>query len=168
MRLSIESRTMNRLPNCTRSFHHTMSAHRINPKASVGFGHKNDFYNANRPSYPAAALNQIHQAISKSPPQDLTVLELGSGTGIFSRLILDPPSGYPEFPIKSFTALEPSSGMRDSFERNIPESTKAPVTCLDGTFSHFPEDVKDGSVDVCLIAQFSVPILPRTISPSLN
>jgi hypothetical protein len=146
--------------------------------------------------------------------KDLNLLELGSGTvssffllpddvigerigvtawliradiclqGIFTRLIVSPPDGYPSFSIKKLTALEPSEGMvsqlprydrlslavlfrallahaglftslqRQTFnEAILPVAVAAKVECLEGSFSDFPSQVKDGSIDGCVVAQ---------------
>jgi SAM-dependent methyltransferase len=129
-----------------------------------------------RPSYPIPALEHIHQIVSKTPARDLEIVEHGAGTvrsllcrlaspsvltfrsfvslqGLFTQLLTAPPPGYPNFPIDRLTALEPSKSMRAAFDKVVLPSTKADVRCLSGTFSAFPAEVEDGSVDVLVIAQ---------------
>lgn len=70
-------------------------------------------YDAARPSYPADALRVISSSLPSHP---LKIIEPGSGTGIFSRLLLAPPnSAYPSFSIDTLVAVEPSEGMRNSW-----------------------------------------------------
>lgn len=98
-------------------------------------------------------------------------MELGSGTGIFSRLLLAPPDKdatafasetndnttqggkeYPEWSIKSLSAVEPSEGMRQTWQNGIdklrqanPDISKAPdgsekeIVTLNGGFSDLAE-----------------------------
>lgn len=73
----------------------------------------NDFYDAARPSYPAEALRVISSSLPSHP---LKIIEPGSGTGIFSRLLIAPPGpAYPSFSIDTLVAVEPSEGMRNSW-----------------------------------------------------
>lgn len=90
--------------------------------ARQGFGQgTNEHYDRARPSYPAASLQRIHSELSssaKSRSDGLNILELGSGTGLFSRLLLSPPdSSYPQWNIHSLYAVEPSEGMRAEWTR---------------------------------------------------
>ena len=98
-------------------------------------------------------------------------MELGSGTGIFSRLLLAPPDKdatafasktdqtatqgskeYPDWSIRSFYAVEPSDGMRQTWQNGIdklrqanPDITKAAdgsdreIVTLNGGFSDLAE-----------------------------
>ncbi|WVF66620.1 hypothetical protein IAT40_001360 [Kwoniella sp. CBS 6097] len=106
-----------------------MSRSNVHKIAVSGFGEgTNDMYDRARPSYPAEALSHIYQTISSSPSispdeKGWTILEPGSGTGIFSRLLIAPPplstSGaeYPTFPIAKLVGIEPSEGMRNAWKR---------------------------------------------------
>jgi hypothetical protein len=48
----------------------------------------------------------------------LNIIELGSGTGLFSRILLAPPtSEYPTWNIHSLYAVEPSEGMRTQWTK---------------------------------------------------
>ncbi|OWZ60013.1 hypothetical protein C356_00426 [Cryptococcus neoformans c45] len=91
-----------------------VNKHTVHDIAKTGFGEgTNDFYNAARPSYPADALRVIHSSLPSHP---LKIVEPGSGTGIFSRLLLAPPNPtYPSFSIDTLVAVEPSEGMRNSW-----------------------------------------------------
>ena len=118
-------------------------------------------YDTYRPSYPASALVKIAKAIPPpSDPSGLVILEPGCGTGIFSRLPISPPPGYPSFPISTFVGVEPSSGMRETWERALktkvdPQSLEGKnVKVVDGSFQDFGETgVKEGTADVIVIAQ---------------
>jgi len=67
-------------------------------------------YDKARPSYPAATLSHIFK-IAQTLPTPIDVVEVGSGTGIFTRLLFSAPPNT----IRSITAIEPSTGMRDGF-----------------------------------------------------
>lgn len=113
----------------------------VHKVALAGFASgTNDHYDKSRPSYPLEAVQHIHDAVS-SVQGGLNVVELGAGTvgpflpqpatpgprpdvdgltaslpllerqGIFSRLLLAPPEGFPTFDFKSFIATDPSEGM---------------------------------------------------------
>lgn len=57
-------------------------------------------------------------------------MEPGSGTGIFSRLLLAPATPeYPSFNLKTLVSVEPSSGMRGAWERGL---AKVPQDALEG------------------------------------
>jgi SAM-dependent methyltransferase len=123
-------------------------------------------YDKARPSYPASALHKIYASLpppSNTSKGGLTILEPGSGTGIFTRLLLQPPdSTYPSFPISKLTAIEPSSGMRAAWQRGLEgkvdkrflEGKK--VWTVEGSFDDFSGvkgEIGEGEVDVVVIAQ---------------
>ncbi|KAH8078879.1 S-adenosyl-L-methionine-dependent methyltransferase [Filobasidium floriforme] len=90
--------------------------------ARKGFGEgTNEHYDRARPSYPAESLQNIHKSLSPtalSRPEGLNIIELGSGTGLFSRILLAPPSSeYPTWNIHSLYAVEPSEGMRTQWTK---------------------------------------------------
>lgn len=91
-----------------------------------------------RPSYPAPAVKYIQSRVAPNGPStELDLIELGSGTGIFSRLLLSPPDRdttafasaesnsqagtkeYPDWSICSLYAVEPSEGMRQQWQNGI-------------------------------------------------
>ncbi|WVQ72345.1 hypothetical protein IAR50_001896 [Cryptococcus sp. DSM 104548] len=98
----------------------TVKQYTVHDIAKTGFGEgTNDFYNTARPSYPPGALKIVHDALApKATPHKLKIIEPGSGTGIFTRLLLRAPSAeYPTFDIDTLVAVEPSEGMRNSWWR---------------------------------------------------
>lgn len=128
----------------------------------------NDLYDAARPSYPAKALQTVASALPKAQGEGLIILEPGSGTGIFSRLLLNPPSSdsaqgsdeYPQIPIKTLIGVEPSEGMRETWQRVL--ESKVPkealegktIKSVEGAFDDFSKSgVQEGSVDGIIIAQ---------------
>jgi len=129
--------------------------------------HRSRQYDAARPSYPASALQLIASAVAQAqgsseldPSRGLTILEPGAGTGIFSRLLLAPPSAeYPSFPIDTLVGVEPSPGMRGAWERGLAKlgpgvSEGKTVRVVDGSFEDFSRSgVEKGSVDLVVIAQ---------------
>jgi SAM-dependent methyltransferase len=114
-------------------------------------------YDRARPTYPAEALHAIHDALPTSGP--LTVLEPGSGTGIFTRLVLSPPEKYPNFDIKTLIGVEPSSGMREAWQKGLDKLPKQAiegkkVESVDGTFDDFSKaGLREGEADAVIIAQ---------------
>lgn len=73
----------------------------------------------------------------------MKVVELGAGTGIFTRLLLDRPE------VASVLACEPSEGMRKGFQSAVPASEK--VQLVSGVFSNVP--APEASADLLAIAQ---------------
>nr|XP_019014097.1 uncharacterized protein I206_00179 [Kwoniella pini CBS 10737]OCF52878.1 hypothetical protein I206_00179 [Kwoniella pini CBS 10737] len=113
--------------------------------AISGFGEgTNDLYDRARPSYPPQALQKIYEIILESSPdikKGWKILEPGSGTGIFTKLLIEPPpphsipnptptqsqnsstinenQKYPNFPINTLISIEPSEGMRNQWKKSI-------------------------------------------------
>ncbi len=132
------------------------SAH-VHDVARQGFAAgTNELYDRARPSYPPAALQFVRAAIGPHA----TVIEPGAGTGIFSRLLLHPPSAeYPSFGLRALVGVEPSAGMRHAWDKGmerIPQSAKEGVDlrCTDGGFDDLAKtQLERGSADAVIIAQ---------------
>lgn len=107
----------------------------IEPAAAIGFDRQAASYAAVRPHYPAAAVQVL---ADQGLAAGATVVDLGAGTGIFSRQLID--AGYTVLPI------EPVAGMRAQFRLDTPG-----VEPIDATAEHVP--VEDGSVDAVVAAQ---------------
>ncbi|KAF8654102.1 hypothetical protein AX16_003635 [Volvariella volvacea WC 439] len=119
-----------------------ISVHQV---AQLGFGTgTNELYDRARPSYQSQVLKQLRQAVDFPAP--LNVLEIGSGTGIFTRALLKHEDWCKD--IKSLKAVEPSAGMRDVFTKNIDDER---VTVAQGTFDN--TGVENGWADLITIAQ---------------
>ncbi|KAL7420224.1 hypothetical protein Q5752_005191 [Cryptotrichosporon argae] len=133
-----------------------MGVHQV---AATGFGEgTNDLYDRARPSYPSAALHYISSSLPSRG--GLTLLEPGSGTGIFTRLLLSPPApAYPAFDIKRLVAVEPSAGMRGAWARGLERLPPAAlegkdVRAVEGGFDDFANArVDKEAVDGVLVAQ---------------
>ena len=106
----------------------------------------NGIYNSARPSYPPAALAHLFSSFPTSPNQ-LSVAELGAGTGIFTRLLLANGIGR----IRDLLVVEPSAGMREGFEKVVEAPGEIRMRVVDGTFDSI--DSPDASMDAVLIAQ---------------
>ncbi|WP_263263759.1 class I SAM-dependent methyltransferase [Pseudomonas sp. RIT-PI-S] len=105
------------------------------PKFS-GFSLVSDAYDKGRPGYPPAIekwLTNEMQIKNETP-----VLDLGAGTGKFTRLLVDLHA--------KVTAVEPEPTMRAKFESNLPG-----VTVLEGSAEAIPLD--SGSVNAVVCAQ---------------
>lgn len=89
------------------------------------------------------------QIIKNIPNKPARVLEIGSGTGIFTRTLLDRTTTE----IQSLVAAEPSEGMRntcaDSLNDNLVKGRQVKV--IEGTFEHI--EAGDNSFDIVIIAQ---------------
>ncbi|KAG6851016.1 hypothetical protein H0H93_004503 [Arthromyces matolae] len=97
-----------------------------------------------RPSYQDFALTYIRDVVKHQAK--INVVEIGAGTGIFTRALLAHPRWAQD--IKQIKAVEPSAGMREVFETTVQDER---VTIQDGTFD--TTGVEDGWADVVIIAQ---------------
>jgi SAM-dependent methyltransferase len=98
----------------------------------TSFGAAADLYDSTRPSYPPEAVRWM---LGDAP---LRVVDLGAGTGIFSRLVSS--LGH------DVVAVEPDPGMRARLAEMSPG-----VTVLDGSAEGVP--LPDSSVDAVVAAQ---------------
>ncbi|KAL6306611.1 S-adenosyl-L-methionine-dependent methyltransferase [Sparassis latifolia] len=122
-----------------------MAEHSVHSVAKAGFGTgTNELYDRARPSYQAAALSHIRNTLPASAP--LNIVEIGAGTGIFTRALLAHPDWSQS--VNQFRAIEPSEGMRDVFAKSVRDPR---VSVADGTFDS--TGVDDGWADVVVIAQ---------------
>jgi ubiquinone/menaquinone biosynthesis C-methylase UbiE len=103
--------------------------------AVSGFGN-GPLYNSARPNYPTEAIEYFVSILGID--RTMHVLDLGAGTGIFSRQIL-PFVG-------KLTAVDPSESMRESLRSSTPG-----VEVLKGSDVFIP--LEDGSVDAAFVAQ---------------
>ncbi|KAJ7705360.1 S-adenosyl-L-methionine-dependent methyltransferase [Mycena rosella] len=116
----------------------------VNPIAQAGFGKgTNELYNKARPEYQHQALSHLRHAITSSGP--FNVVEIGAGTGLFTRSLL----AHPEWAaVRALKAVEPSEGMRETFAKYTED---ARVVVAEGTFD--ATGVDDGWADLIIIAQ---------------
>ncbi len=110
-----------------------------------GFDRSAANYERGRPDYPPAAVRYLGRALGIGP--GTTVVELGSGTGKFTRALA--PLGAARI------AVEPMAGMRREFRRAVPE-----VAVVDGTAEAIP--LPDGFADAVVCAQSFHWFRPRT------
>jgi len=106
--------------------------------AQEGFEKSVDFYENARPSYPTEAIS-ILEKVLELIPNESHVLDLGAGTGKFTRLLLN--GNY------HLTAVEPAQAMREKFKQIMPST----VPILDGNSWNIP--VPSGSQDAVVCAQ---------------
>ncbi|KAK1236523.1 hypothetical protein PQX77_000216 [Marasmius sp. AFHP31] len=122
-----------------------MSNVTVHETAAKGFGEgTNELYDRARPSYQSAALAYIKSSVGTAPPYN--VVEIGAGTGIFTRALTAHPDWKDN--LKNLKAIEPSSGMRDVFSQSVKHDR---VTVHEGTFD--TTGVEDGWADIIIIAQ---------------
>ncbi|KAH7905618.1 S-adenosyl-L-methionine-dependent methyltransferase [Hygrophoropsis aurantiaca] len=119
----------------------------VHTVAQTGFGTgTNELYDRARPSYPVASLDQIYGvAKSTGSTEGLHIVEIGAGTGIFTRAFLAHKEAET---IARLKAVEPSEGMRDVFTKTVNNPI---VTIQEGTFDS--TGVDDGWADLVIIAQ---------------
>ncbi|KAJ3990130.1 S-adenosyl-L-methionine-dependent methyltransferase [Lentinula detonsa] len=129
-----------------------MTVHSI---AQQGFGEgTNEVYDQARPSYQPSVLSYISQNIPTAKDHLLNVVELGAGTGIFTRALLahsDLSSSIAEI-----RAVEPSKGMRNQFEKTVinprvNDDSKVKISIQDGSFTS--TNIPSAWADVIFIAQ---------------
>ena len=97
------------------------------------FSHKSDDYSRFRPSYPQEAIAWLRQKC-----QGESVVDVGAGTGIFTRVLLRRFS--------SVAAVEPNADMRREFGQALPG-----ITCSGGTGE--ATGLPDASFDLITAAQ---------------
>ncbi|GAA5948181.1 hypothetical protein JCM10213_007056 [Rhodosporidiobolus nylandii] len=140
---------------CLTSTACSMAEHLSFAKDNFSISGASGLYDRARPSYPPAAISQLLSSL----PQGAVVVELGSGTGLFTRGFLQAAAAEgSEGKVKSLLAVEPSEGMRAAFEMGLEGLRDAQgrvggveVVCTEGTFDKVP--VESGSVDLVVIAQ---------------
>ena len=101
-----------------------------------GFDQAAATYERGRPEYPPEAVRHLVETLRIGPGR--TVVDLGAGTGKFTRSLL--PTGA------RVVAVEPTAGMRAEFHRILPSAE-----LLDGTAEHIP--LPSDSVDAVVSAQ---------------
>ncbi|KAG2747424.1 hypothetical protein P692DRAFT_20849114 [Suillus brevipes Sb2] len=124
----------------------------VHPNAHAGFATgTTEYYDRVRPSYPTNCLSYVRSQLPKSKAP-LKIVEIGAGTGIFTRALL----AHPEWAtsIGTLRAIEPSNGMRDFWTKCVQDTR---CTIVNGTFDN--TGVEDGWADLIFIAQASRSIL---------
>jgi len=117
-----------------------MAQDSLHSVAVKGFNCQTDLYEKARPTYPSEALDYISSNIlhlSHEEPKK-EVVELGSGTGKFTRLLLAQGA--------HITAVEPVKGMREKFNQILPD-----VPILEGSADSIP--LSNSSADAVIAAQ---------------
>lgn len=105
-------------------------------RAVRGFDRSAGTYERGRPNYPPEAIDHLARVLHLGPGR--TAVELGSGTGKFTRALR--PLGIALVPV------EPTPGMRREFVRRVPD-----LPVLDGTAEDIPVPVR--FADAVLVAQ---------------
>lgn len=108
----------------------------VHPIATGGYSRSADTYVRGRPDYPPAALEWLRGDLGLGLRK--TVLELGAGTGKFTRLLMETGAAV--------TAVEPVGAMLDELRRALPA-----VSALQGTAQRIP--AADASADAVICAQ---------------
>ncbi|KAF5330601.1 hypothetical protein D9619_005731 [Psilocybe cf. subviscida] len=120
----------------------TTTVHQV---AQSGFGTgTNELYDRIRPTYQPFALDYIRDSIKEQGP--LKIVEIGAGTGIFTRAILADQEWNKR--LQTLKAIEPSEGMREVFVSKVVDPR---ISCAHGTFDD--TGVEDGWADLVVIAQ---------------
>ncbi len=118
---------------------------------AVGGFAQGDLYDAVRPHYPEDAITHFVEVFGLDARSH--ALDLGAGTGIFTRQILNR--------VGRVTAVDPSSSMRATFAAQTPG-----VTVLEGSDDAIP--LGDGAVDVVFAAQAFHWFDPRRALPEIR
>ncbi|KIK62581.1 hypothetical protein GYMLUDRAFT_164646, partial [Collybiopsis luxurians FD-317 M1] len=105
-----------------------------------------------RPSYQPSVLAHIRQNIPKERSPPFNIVEIGAGTGIFTRALLAHSDWATS--IAEIRAVEPSAGMRAQFDKTV---TSAPgldgtkVSVREGSFTS--TGIEDQWADIVIMAQ---------------
>ena len=102
---------------------------------ALSFGQSAALYDRVRPTYPQSA---VQWSLQSARPSRLRVVDLGAGTGILTRVLLE--LGHEVLPV------EPDSAMRDQLAKSTPGTEP-----LCGTAEAMP--VRDQSVDAVVVGQ---------------
>jgi len=103
------------------------------------FTSRADIYSKYRPSYPTEAINYLVGSFNLS--KDSLVADIGSGTGIFTKLLLEKA--------KTVFAVEPNKEMRNEAEKQLKKDRN--FVSVEGTAEKIPLEAK--SVDLITAAQ---------------
>ncbi|KAK7052306.1 S-adenosyl-L-methionine-dependent methyltransferase [Favolaschia claudopus] len=118
----------------------------VHPTAELGFGKgTNELYNKARGEYQPQVLSHLRKAVKSSDP--LTIVEIGCGTGLFTRALLAHEEWKND--IHSYRAIDPSEGMRETFAKYTTMDDRVVLTA--GTFAD--TSVESGLADLVVIAQ---------------
>lgn len=121
----------------------------VHQVAAKGFGTgTNELYDRARPSYQPSVLSWIRKAVRKTDGEKLNVLEIGAGTGIFTRALLAHPDWKDD--VGELMAVEPSEGMREQFTKTT-TSTQTTISVHPGHFASTPAPA--AWADLLVIAQ---------------
>ncbi|MHC6225591.1 class I SAM-dependent methyltransferase [Pseudomonas sp. X10] len=108
----------------------------VHTSASAGYAMQSDTYEQGRPGYPPALQAWLRDGLGVGAGRP--VLDLGAGTGKFTRLLSTLGA--------QVTAVEPVAQMRQQFSARLPG-----VAVLEGTAQHLP--VASASQDAVVCAQ---------------
>ncbi|GAA5908864.1 hypothetical protein JCM6882_005470 [Rhodosporidiobolus microsporus] len=140
-------------------------AHQLFATTNFSLSGASGLYDRARPSYPADAISSILSRLpaASSTGEGALIVELGAGTGLFTRGLLSalsvPGSPY-HGRVRKVLAVEPSEGMRVGFEKGLEREglrgadgkvAGVEVECVEGTFEKVP--VGEGEADLVVIAQ---------------
>ncbi|KAI5123364.1 hypothetical protein M0805_001785 [Coniferiporia weirii] len=122
-----------------------MSTPQVHQIAKAGFGTgTNELYDRARPTYQPDVLSHIRKVAGAK--SSVNIVELGAGTGIFTRALL----AHPEWQtaVGELKAIEPSEGMREVFAKTVMDPR---VSVANGTFDH--TGAPDAWADLVIVAQ---------------
>ncbi|KAM0791202.1 hypothetical protein ACM66B_005684 [Microbotryomycetes sp. NB124-2] len=105
-------------------------------------------YDRARPDYPQPALDKLFSLL----PRNGSIIELGSGTGLFTRMLLK--DGQQNGKLSKLLCVEPSEGMRKGFNDKLEQvggKGQVELNCVDGLFDQIPSE--DASADMVVAAQ---------------
>jgi len=117
----------------------------VHELAKAGFGvGTNELYDRARPSYQKEVLIRVLDEVDAK--SHINVVEIGSGTGIFTRALLANTEWATA--LAELKGVEPSEGMRTVFSKTVNDPR---VSVSHGTFDK--TDIPDAWADIIIIAQ---------------
>ncbi|BGP56122.1 hypothetical protein JCM8202_005889 [Rhodotorula sphaerocarpa] len=132
----------------------TEQEHTLFAKSNFSKSGASGLYDRARPGYPLEAIDRILASLPNQQQQGAHVVELGAGTGLFTRGFLARAATADNVGrVKRLTAVEPSEGMREGFAKKLEglEESGIEVAVVDGLFDRIP--APDASADLVVIAQ---------------
>ncbi|KAM0754816.1 S-adenosyl-L-methionine-dependent methyltransferase [Meredithblackwellia eburnea MCA 4105] len=135
--------------------HRTAAQHLTFAKSNFSFSGASGLYDRARPKYPIPAVDKIINLLP-ADSDGASAVELGSGTGIFTRMLLDRASQH-KGRLTHLTCVEPAEGMRKGFHDKLasegidPAKAGIQLNVVDGLFDAIP--AKDASLDLVFAAQ---------------
>ena len=122
----------------------------VNQVSLSSFNSNHELYDKVRPDFPAAAVDGLVSDMMRLTPGKSRILEVASGTGKFTRALVNRGYCGDDTSNSLLVAVEPSQGMIDSFQKNFPNNW--PPVVKASAYDMSP-DIASTSFDAVIAAQ---------------